>query len=136
LGRLGLLAAYPEEYGAFAFTAQDNADTILEEEERQFGMTHCRAGCLLSQAWALPETVCRATYLHHQPAPQDDRIGLIHLACQLADSLQFQAIRHNDVRNPGETIALHAPQHLRGRLLTEVESAGDAILTALESLGF
>jgi HD-like signal output (HDOD) protein len=136
LGRLGLLAAHPEEYAAFAVTAQESVDATLEGEERQFGMTHCEAGSVLSRAWGMPETVCRATRIHHQPAPQDDIVGLIHLACQIADSLQFQAIRHNDVLRPEDTIALHAPQHLRARLLTVVEPAGDAILAALESLTF
>ena len=136
VGRLGLLAARPQEYGAFALSAQDSTAAILAAEEGQFGMTHCRAGALLAQAWGLPDTFGRAAGLHHEAALQDSIIGLIHVACQLASSLQFQVILRGDVQKPEETIALSTPLHLRGQLISGVKAAGEAVLTALETLDF
>jgi putative nucleotidyltransferase with HDIG domain len=136
VGRLGLLAASPEEYGAFALSAQDSTAGILAAEERQFGMTHCQAGALLAKAWGLPETFCQAAGLHHEAVAQDDCLGLVHLGCQLANSFQFQAILQGDVLKAEETIAVSAPMRLRGQLLTGVKAASDAVLAALESLDF
>jgi HD-like signal output (HDOD) protein len=44
IGRLGLLAARPKEYGAFALSAQANTPGILAAEAGQFGMTIVRPG--------------------------------------------------------------------------------------------
>jgi putative nucleotidyltransferase with HDIG domain len=136
LGRLGLLAAYPDEYSAFALSAHDSAAAILAGEQEKFGMTHCRAGLMLAEAWSLPETVRRVAGLHHETNSDQPIVMLVQLCCRLADAFQFQAIFRADVEKPEEAIATFAPEPLREQLTSRLETVNKAILTALESLDF
>jgi hypothetical protein len=67
---------------------------------------------------------------------QDDILGLVHLGCHLANSLQFQAIRHGQMQKPEETIAVSAPTSIQGPFLVGLKAASEAFLIALESLAF
>lgn len=136
LGRLGLLAAYPEEYSALALTAHDSSYAILAAEQEKFGMTHCHAGALLAEAWRLPKTVRQAAGLHHGNSSDQPLVKLVQLSCRLADSFQFQSIHRCDVQKPEETIRACATADLREQLTGELEAVNAAILTALESLDF
>ena len=130
MGRLGLLAAYPEEYTVLALAAYDDADAILATEAERVGMTHCQAGEKLARAWRLPTSVQRAAAHHHHSSS-----ALVHLACRLADDLQFLAIMRRDVRKPEETIAELAPESAE-LLIARLDHVSSAILHTHQTLDF
>ena len=56
IGRLGLLLAYPQEYGKLLKRAHElNSVDVLDLEERQFGLHHAEAGRILARTWGLPD---------------------------------------------------------------------------------
>lgn len=136
LGRLGLLAAHPEEYTVLALTSHESADAILAAEQAEFGMTHCRAGALLAGAWSLPDPVRQVADQHHQNGSDQGVVALVQLCCRLADDLEFQAILRRDIKKPVETIKALAPTHLHELLTSRLEDVSAAIIRAIETLDF
>jgi HD-like signal output (HDOD) protein len=136
LGRLGLLAAHPDEYSTLALTSNESTAEILAAEKAEFGMTHCHAGELLAKAWSLPESLGKVAAHHHDTNPDHGLVGLVHLCCRLADDLEFQAIHRRDIQKPEETIATYAPAHSREHLTNELKSATAAIMYAIQTLDF
>ena len=136
LGRMALLAAYPTEYTRLALAAHDTEAEIRAEEQAQFGMDHCYAGLILAKAWGLPQALWKAVGSHHEASANRDLVSLVHLSCRLADDLQFQAIRHENPRDPKATIEACAPEAIRRGLADRVEAAEASVLKMLESLDF
>jgi HD-like signal output (HDOD) protein len=136
LGRLGLLAAHPEEYTALALTSHESTDAILAAEQAEFGMTHCRAGALLADAWSLPDPAGQVADRHHQNGSEHGVVALVQLCCRLADDLEFQAILRRDIQKPVETIKALAPAHLHEELTGRLEDVSAAIIRAIETLDF
>lgn len=136
LGRLGLLAAHPEEYTLLALSSHESAAAILAAEQATFGMTHCRAGALLASTWKLPDPAREIAEHHHETGSGRDVVELVQLACRLADDCQFQAIQRRDIQKPEETIKAVAPAHLQEQLINRLEAVNTAILRAIGSLDF
>ncbi len=94
IGRLGLLVGYPDEYNELLAQADRDSVSLLDLEQRRFGMDHCEVGRILTGQWGLPEEFCVVTGRHHDP-PQGgpfDMLRIVHLSCRLADSLGFCAV--------------------------------------------
>ena len=92
IGRLALLAAYPQEYSAMVRQAREQRKDLLEAERDTFEVDHCFAGGKLMREWKFPPEVCEAAQTHHLP-PDLTRFGisqLVHAGCQMADMLGFQ----------------------------------------------
>ncbi len=136
LGRLGLLAAYAEEYSKLALTSNESTAEILEAEKEGFGMTHCRAGELLAKAWSLPESLRQVAAHHHDTEPEHGLVALVQLCCRLADDLEFQAIHRRDIHTPEETIATCVPKHMRGQMTGALQTATTAVMDAIQTLDF
>jgi HD-like signal output (HDOD) protein len=136
LGRIGLLAAYPDEYSRLALAAHDSVEEILTAEHTAFGMDHCEAGTLLAKAWALPKPFQQAI-AYHKAAAQGREIGsLVQFCCHLADDLMFQAIHHRDTLKPFETVQQYAPPALVSQLTSHLETAKMAVIVAIQGLDF
>ena len=136
LGRMGLLAAHPPEYAAFALRTHEGIDTILAEEQAQFGMDHCQAGLLLAKAWGLPKVFCRTVACHHEPASGQDVQSAVQLSCRLADDFMFQAILHRSSHRPIETIELYAPEGVRRALCDKLGAMEGRVIDAVQSHDF
>ncbi|MDX2150348.1 MAG: HDOD domain-containing protein [Bryobacteraceae bacterium] len=94
IGRLGLLAAYPKEYGALIRTVAQDGGSLQEAEYRHFGMDHASAGKFLSRRWALPAVFESVAAGHHR-APEGkslDLLTIVHCACGAADALGFHVV--------------------------------------------
>ena len=136
LGRSGLLAAYHERYSRLACAAHDSTAQILDEEQAEFGMTHCHAGALLAKAWSLPAPFREAAGHHHDTGSGEPAVALVQLSCRLADDFMYQSIHRGDIKKPEDTIAELVPENTCGRLNEELAAVSAAIDNAIDSLDF
>ena len=136
LGRLGLLAAYPEEYSAFAQRVYESAAEIVEREREAFQMDHCEAGARLAAAWNVPAPLAQAIHGHHEAPKGKDLRFLVQLSCRLADNLMFKSILDQNNAKPAETIAAFAPAALQEALIARVPAAEEQILQAVRTLDY
>lgn len=91
IGRLGMLAAYPEYPILLAAPAQSPKD-LLERERISFSVNHCEAGLWLTRIWGLPEEFWVAASQHHAEVTGElgDRVDLVRLSCLFAEALGFK----------------------------------------------
>jgi hypothetical protein len=91
LGRLGLLVAYPEAYDRILRIADRDAVSLLDQEQKLFGLDHCGAGRRLVEQWNLPQEFQVIAGRHHDPPDGGpfDFLHMVYLACQLADTLGY-----------------------------------------------
>jgi putative nucleotidyltransferase with HDIG domain len=116
IGRLGLLVAYPEEYERVIFNAAERSVDVLDFEEEQFGAHHAEAGRLLAERWGLPSEMAVIAGRHHDPCDgaELDLLGIVHVACQLADVLGYYVVKPLSQAKVGDVIApLPAPARAR-----------------------
>lgn len=130
IGRLGLLKAFPAEYMPLLNLPHDTKEQGLATERVMFGFDHCQAGALLSRTWGFPAYLGTIAEQHHQSGGrQPDLLGLVQLACGLADSMGFGTIQMNErVTLDGElapypTEIRSALAGVQPRLLRAVENA-------------
>jgi putative nucleotidyltransferase with HDIG domain len=96
MGRLSLMATYPEEYASLLATVDDDqgdAARLIEFEREMFDSDHCEIGRWLAEDWEFPRELQETIGSHHE-APKSgrpDQALIIHLACRVADMLGFQA---------------------------------------------
>ena len=136
LGRMGLLAAYPEEYTAFSQRVYECAAEIVERERESFQMDHCDAGARLAAAWKIPAPLSQAIPDHHRPPEGSDVRFLVQLSCRLADNLMFKSILDQNNAKPAETIAQFAPAAIQEALVARVSEAEEQILQAVRTLDY
>ena len=116
IGRLGLLVAYPQDYDRLCQAADRDAVSLLDLEKKRFGMDHCEAGRRLVEQWKLPQEFCVIAGRHHDPPSgvDLDALTVVHLACQLADTLGYFVVApHKEV--PFEEILSRLPIAARER---------------------
>jgi putative nucleotidyltransferase with HDIG domain len=95
IGRLGMLAAYPEYPPLLAAATGDRKD-LMEQERISFSVNHCEAGQLLTRIWGLPEEFWEAASEHHAAVTgtPGDRVDLVRLSCLFAEALGFKPAPH------------------------------------------
>ena len=95
LGRLGLLAAYPDRYERVIRNAAEQCLDLLDFEQEEFGVTHTEAGRYLAEQWGLPEELRTVAGRHHDPSEgaELDLLRIVHVACRMADSLGYDVTR-------------------------------------------
>ncbi len=116
VGRLAILACYPDEYGNMLEVARENDFDELECERQLFDIDHCSAGDWLARSWNLPKDITAAIANHHDQKPHDSSVvSIVAAANKLADVLGF-----NVLPMPNETTVEEA---LEGLPLPEPEKA-------------
>lgn len=120
IGRLALAVIHRGEYADFLKNADNGPGDLLQRERNQFGIDHCEAGRSLVTRWNLPRSFAEITSQHHQPAREGrfDVLEVVHLACQMADALGFEAAHHPDASSYVEILA-HVPEPGRNQLPTD-----------------
>jgi putative nucleotidyltransferase with HDIG domain len=90
IGRLALLACYPNEYENLLAVASENDLDFLTTEKRLFQSDHCAVGHWLCKSWNLPADLTEAIACHHQPNLAEGSLAsLIAVADGLAAALGY-----------------------------------------------
>jgi HD-like signal output (HDOD) protein len=107
IGRLGLLVAYPDEYGDLIRNAAERSLDVLDFEEEEFGAHHAEAGRLLAERWGLPAEMGMIAGRHHDPCEGTELhlLRIVHVACRLADVLGYDVVKPLLPSNAGDVIA-------------------------------
>jgi len=92
LGRLALLATFPDAYAALLESADETGRDVLEAERERFEIDHCAVGCWLITEWDLPEDFLAVMGTHHSDPPEGrfDVAATVRAACRIADVVGFQ----------------------------------------------
>jgi putative nucleotidyltransferase with HDIG domain len=104
IGRLGMLAAYPERYGPLLDAEYDCAEQAGEAERQALGMDHCQAGRMLAERWGFPEELQQAAGSHHQPGTSGLQ-RLVASACRLSTALGFGVLQIRQSPGPDDLIS-------------------------------
>jgi putative nucleotidyltransferase with HDIG domain len=90
IGRLALLAAYPDRWQGMLEVARRQGIEELAAERELFDIDHCAAGRWLAREWALPDELINAIANHHGDLICDSSlISIITAANVLADLLGY-----------------------------------------------
>jgi putative nucleotidyltransferase with HDIG domain len=137
VGRVALLAAYPDQYAELAVRTHENTESILLAERTQFGLDHCEAGHLLSDSWRFPRELQQVIGRHLQSPDGQDLLSLVQTACRLAADMGFAAIARQDHQTKAsDTIEAYVPPAIRAQVAQSMEHVDKQILDRLESLDF
>jgi putative nucleotidyltransferase with HDIG domain len=95
IGRIALISAYADEYSIVLRRAEEETYDILELEREHFGVDHCELGRRLAESWNLPDPMRVAAGRHHDrpDSSEVDLLKLVQLACRLADTVGFEAVK-------------------------------------------
>ena len=93
LGRLALLACYPDEYENLLAVASENDFDFRTTEKKLFGIDHCSAGHWLSKSWNLPADMTEAIASHHEEGLAKGSLpSLIAVSDNLAAALGYGTV--------------------------------------------
>jgi HD-like signal output (HDOD) protein len=116
IGRLGMVAAYPEKYATFLTSTETGCCGTLPCERDLFGIDHCQAGRQLVIRWNLPKIFIAVTSQHHDAAIAGEPAVLwtVRHSCMIADALGFDVIERLPHRSYDEILGT-LPERDRGR---------------------
>jgi putative nucleotidyltransferase with HDIG domain len=127
LGRLALLACYPERWRDMLEVAQEHGLVELEAERGLFDLDHCEAGAQLGREWNLPDELVEVIANHHKTPIRDASLGAIVAAGdQLANLLGYSVIKKKEGPEPLDLI--------QGLPLANHREAADHILSLTEKI--
>ena len=139
-GRLGLLAAFPDEYAGLLRDADregavEDTAFLLDRERETFGLDHCDAGQELAEKWGLPETFALIAGRHHDRhyGAEFALLDVVAMGCRLADSLGFDVIHTNCPWSIDQARG-QLPERARPRFWTDQDALRTSILEHLENL--
>lgn len=135
VGRLALLAAFPEDY-APQFLARDD-EALCAAEQRALGLTHAEAGTWLIERWDLDSFLADSVRYHHEPAA---RLENAHPLIRIGFIVQQLSILDQDERMPealGALCGIGAADlaSIRSDAAAEVEKAAGQLGIDLADLG-
>ena len=131
VGRLALLACYPNEYGNLLAVARENDFDELECERQLFDIDHCAAGEWLGREWNLPQDFVDAIGQHHTAEAADrSMLSIIAAASAVADTIGFNVLQMPPKLTVAEVIAnLPIPDH--ATLADKLEKYPETIRNAI-----
>ncbi|MBI3147390.1 MAG: HDOD domain-containing protein [Betaproteobacteria bacterium] len=90
IGRLVLVAGFPQEYGEVLRVRAATDVFLIDAERGILGLDHAVVGAALARRWKFPEPIQAAVAEHHEPGEQAARLSsLVHCADVLAIALDF-----------------------------------------------
>lgn len=133
IGRLALGMIKPLEYANMLSAADEQPFDVLAREREMFEVDHCQAGRWLAEAWKLPTEFPEIIANHHaEPNGKFDMTALIHLTCEMADTLGFAAVRPLRPKKFGE-ILRDLPARERARFDPDPDRLATRIATKINS---
>ncbi len=124
IGHLLLLMAVPDEFMNVMAMGPVN---LVENERKNIGMAHTRAGQKLLKQWNLPTSLCDAVRFHHTPkvitGKDDPLISVVAMADLFAGvhgTVYERSLNDGDFRELVKVTGLN-PQEV-GEILTEMDS--------------
>ena len=93
IGRLALQTDHPEVYAQFSKNFHHD-ESLLETEQRVFGMNHAEIGATTLRSWNLDNFLVDAVQYHTESLPSIKKafslVKIVFLACQLAQSQEIE----------------------------------------------
>ncbi len=106
VGRLALLACYPNEYENLLAVASENDFDFRTTEKKLFEIDHCSAGHWLCTSWNLPSDMTEAIAGHHELGlVQGSLTSLIAVSDSLAAALGYGTVELKDEPELSDVIA-------------------------------
>lgn len=87
IGRLALLALYPDEYARLLQVAEEKDLSLLECERALFDIDHCKAGAWVTERWRLPADMAIVAAEHHNDAAESRSMLSLVAAAQNISTL-------------------------------------------------
>lgn len=117
VGRLGLLAKYPQSYADLLNVCIENNFDLMNSERDLFDIDHCEAGAWLADGWQFPPELVEVIARHHAPPvePSGDLTRLVNIACRLADCIGFE-VTHNVDSGEFARLQEELPERIRKRI--------------------
>jgi putative nucleotidyltransferase with HDIG domain len=111
IGRMALLAAYPNEYAALLSEAQAKGlEDIRSLERSRFDVDHCQAGAFLAAKWNFPVRNQEIIAHHHDSLGESfDLRSLVWASCKGARMMGFQSYGANEDWVTDDLLALLPP---------------------------
>lgn len=133
VGRLALIARYPNEYSELdLIVSKDEAFDPIECERRLFEIDHCQAGDILVTDWKLPEKLRSSITDHHQDPQLGDGslLRAVRVSCAVSSSIGYPEPSRAGVSSGDENLAqsMIEPQRRRSRIQAEIESEFQRLL--------
>jgi len=102
IGRLGLLKSYSREIAPVLEGEYDGIAAVLAAERVAINVDHAVAGAWLVKNWAYPPSFAEVCEHHHKPIDPKDAplLQVVKLACQIADSMDYSAVRYEALLYP------------------------------------
>jgi putative nucleotidyltransferase with HDIG domain len=136
VGRMGLLAEYRDDYGRMVLSLFDNVEAVLLAERELCALDHCDVGMYLGKVWELPQVFQDVAAKHHKAKGDTGILGLIHVACAMADDMTFSAIAHRGVLPVAERVAECVPEKWREQVKARWAGSEQRILDKVNILDF
>ena len=136
IGRLGLAAVRPKEYGALLGAHKGSGGSILEAERELFGTDHCGIGRQLIADWNLPSDFEAVVAEHHAPRPADGSWGmteLINVSCRMADAAGFSAFHGCEIA-PYPALLDELPARERRLFHSDIEGLESSVAARIQAV--
>ena len=127
IGRIGLVAAFPNKYEKLLEAIAEQPVDLAEAERATFGVDHVQAGTWLARQWLLPEPLIEV--IAHQHSKNSDvchETTIAHVACRLANHIGFSAER-TPIAVGFDEIVAPLPSFVRPRLQAQLPTIKAAI---------
>ncbi len=127
VGRLGLLAAAPQEY-AVNFHAKDDAK-LCWVEQRTLQITHAEAGATIIERWQMDSFLADAVQYHHEPATRVANAHPLIRIVMLAHLMSGADTEQETLEEAGKLCGLEASdiEEIRSKAETKVSRAAAAL---------
>ena len=127
VGRLGLLAAAPQEY-AVNFHAKDDAK-LCWVEQRTLQITHAEAGATIIERWQMDSFLADAVQYHHEPAARVANAHPLIRIVMLAHLMSSADTEEATLEEAGKLCGLEASdiEDIRSKAETKVSRAAAAL---------
>jgi len=99
IGRLVMVALYPEHYTAIIDLAHEKDSCLRDAEEALFGYDHAAVGAALAGRWNFPADIVDALAWHHAPerGTPGGLAAIIHYADAISQALDFEETENSQM---------------------------------------